>query len=182
MFQYRFWAIFKPTPPSQFGKWSEFDFFCRFWPATWNCLYHTNIDSRELIFCGLILRFLKKVRMFFLIRFEPENMPNLCDFGCIFEGKIRVPRPRKLSRENVFFGMKTTFFNNFSKISSKEDTFICHVPKFHDFRCTRSTVIADCLGRKIGDSPCSLKGVFYSLVALWAEVALFSLCGYSTGE
>ena len=91
----------------------------------------------------------------FLIGFEPENMPNLCDFGCIFEGKIRVPRPRKLSRENVFFGMKTTFFNNFSIISSKEDTFICHVPKFHDFRCTRSIVIADCLGRKIGDSPCT---------------------------
>ena len=91
----------------------------------------------------------------FLIGFEPENMPNLCDFGCIFEGKIRVPRPRKLSRENVFIGMKTTFFNNFSIISSKEDTFICHVPKFHDFWCTRSIVIADCLGRKIGDSPCN---------------------------
>ena len=128
--------------------------YCRFRPVTWNWLHHTNIDPRELIFCGLILGCLKKVHMFFLIGFEPENMANLCVFGCIFEGKIRVPRSRKLSRKNVFFGTKTTFFNNLSIISSKEDTFICHVPKFHDFWCTRSIVIVDCLGRKIGDSPC----------------------------
>ena len=87
-------------------------------------------------------------------------MSKSCYIVNIWLGKNRVPWPRELSRENVVYGKKTSYFNILPIISLKDYCLICLVSKFQDVWFTRSNVTADSLGRKIGDSPCILNDEF----------------------
>ena len=68
-----------------------------------------------------------------------------------------MPRSRELSREIGFLVVKTVFFSLLTIISFEENTLIYYVPKFQVVCFTRSVVTAQSLGRKIGDSPCSME-------------------------